>query len=169
MVINEVASSGPSGPFDEFVEVRNVCDRFVDVSSYELRGYDETGLPTGPPVSIPSYVVLLPRGSTGEFLTFVKADFSGTVADRVFVVVLNRGLLNIPDNGGLCLFDAAGRKVDCVGMGVRPAVGEGPPAQAMTAELAQLGAANARDILSTDTDHNQRDFSLHRRSAGAVN
>ncbi|SDZ20557.1 Lamin Tail Domain [Amycolatopsis xylanica] len=169
VVINEVSTRGPNGQLDEFIEIRNVANRPINLSGHQIRIYSansQVGV-----ISVPAGTVLQPRGNVGQFLVLTGQDFSGTIADESNVLPMFLvGAEGIPSNGGVAIFNGTGAKLDGVAFSLTvPAAREGQPAVPETVVTEQLEAANARDILSTDTDSNRVDFALHVRTPGALN
>ncbi|MFD8495718.1 lamin tail domain-containing protein [Amycolatopsis sp. NPDC059657] len=169
VVVNEVSTRGPNGQLDEFIEIRNVANRPVNLSGYQIRIYSansQVGV-----ISVPAGTVLQPKGNTGQFLVLTGQDFSGTISDEANVLpMFLQGVEGLPSNGGVAIFNQTGAKLDGVAFSTTvPAAREGQPALPETAVTEQIEAANARDILSTDTDNNRVDFALHARTPGALN
>ncbi len=173
LVVNEVATRGPSGVLDEFIEVSNVSNQSIELSNFEIRVYTPANqrLET---ISFPPGLVLDAKGSVNAMLVLTAPGFSGTVETGVQVVpYVLPGLVGIPDTGGLAIFTIAGAKID--GVAFSTAVTQAREGQAARPQTSVgsldplLGIASARDVLSTDSDNNLRDFSLHVRTPGALN
>ncbi|QUQ66574.1 lamin tail domain-containing protein [Kutzneria sp. CA-103260] len=171
VVVNEVATVGPNGPLDEFVEVRNVNNSPMDLSGWQLRVYNAANR-TVATIVVPAGIVLSPRDNIGQFLVLTGPTFGGTVADptNVLPLAVPGTTVGIPDNGGVAMFNPSGIKTDGVSFSTTAITPrEGTPATPQSQATAVLGASSARDILSTDTDNNRQDFSLHQRTPGAMN
>jgi hypothetical protein len=171
VVVNEVATAGPNGPLDEFVELRNISTNPIDLSQWQVRIYSAANqlLST---IEIPEGIVLSPKGNVGQFLVLTGPNFEGTVGDatNVLPLAVPNSAAGIPDNAGIGLFNPAGVKVDGVSFSANATTPrEGAAAVPQSPTTAELGASSARDILSTDTDNNRQDFSLHMRTPGALN
>ncbi|WP_216209621.1 lamin tail domain-containing protein [Amycolatopsis aidingensis] len=175
VVVNEVTAIGPNGQLDEAIEIRNITNQPLDISDYVIEVYDSVG--TEWEIQVADGTVLRPMGNVGQFLVLTGPNFSSLVQDATYVQPFN--LLNvqgIPTTGGVAVYNSQVNadqnqfKVDGVAFsfGASPAL-EGQPAIAENGTTAQLEAANARNILSIDTDNNRQDFSLHQRTLGAVN
>ncbi|WP_018686920.1 lamin tail domain-containing protein [Actinokineospora enzanensis] len=168
ILVNEVASRGPNGSLDEFIEIRNVSNAPVDVSNYVVRVYTATNVVVAP-ISLVG-IELAPRGNEGDLLTLTGAYFSGTIASGQTLPYMLPNVEGIPDNGGVAIYTLAGAKVDGIAFSNSvPAAREGSPAQSLLSVPDQLAPASARDILSTDTDNNRNDFTRHVRTPGALN
>ncbi|PPK70580.1 lamin tail domain-containing protein [Actinokineospora auranticolor] len=167
VLVNEVATRGPNGAQDEFVEIRNVSLNYIDLSNYVLRVYSSTNVLVD---TIPLMgIQLAPRSNPGEFVTLLGPNFSGT-ADGQTLPYAIPGLVGIPDNGGVAIYSVGGAKVDGVAFsaGANNAR-EGAAALSQVTVDDQLAAANGRDVVSSDTDNNQLNFSRHVRTPGALN
>jgi Lamin Tail Domain len=171
VVVNEVATNGPNGQLDEFVELRNISTNMVDLSHWQVRIYNAANQVVNT-IEIPEGIVLAPKGNVGQFLVLTGPNFQGTVADatNVLPLAVSNSTVGIPDNGGFALFNPSGVKVDGVSFSQSATTPrEGTAAFPQSAATAELSASSARDILSTDTDNNRVDFSLHQRTPGAMN
>ena len=170
VVINEVSTRGPNGATDEFIEVRNVSSRSLDLTGYTIRVYGPSNNVIDT-ITLPAGMVLQPKGNPGQFVVLTGQNFSGTIGDQTNVVpFFLAGTEGIPANGGVAIFSQTGAKIDGVAFRASAATPrEGQAALPETAATEQLGASNARDILSTDTDNNRVDFSLHQRTPGMEN
>ncbi|WP_026359966.1 lamin tail domain-containing protein [Amycolatopsis nigrescens] len=170
VVINEVTTVGPNGALDEAIEIRNISSQPVDISGYLIGIFNQANAVVDT-ITVPQGVVLAPKGNVGQFLVLTGQNFSGTVADQTNVLpFVMAGLEGIPSRGGVAIFNMNNSKIDGVAFSATAVTPrEGVAAQAETVLTQPLGAANARDLLSTDRDHNQLDFSLHQRTLGAVN
>lgn len=171
VVVNEVATAGPNGQLDEFVELRNNSTNSIDLSQWQVRIYNAANQ-TISTIEIPEGVVLSPKGNVGQFLVLTGPNFEGTVADatNVLPLMVPASPVGIPDNAGVAIFNPSGVKVDGVSFSQSATTPrEGTAAIPQGAATAELGASSARDILSTDTDNNRQDFSLHQRTPGAMN
>jgi len=171
VVVNEVATNGPNGQTDEFVEFRNISTNMIDLSQWQVRVYNAANqLITT--IAIPEGIVLSPKGNVGQFLVLTGPNFEGTVADatNVLPLAVANSSVGIPDNGGVALFNPSGIKVDGVSFSQAATTPrEGTAAIPQSAATGELSASSARDILSTDTDNNRLDFSLHQLTPGAMN
>ncbi|WP_033260599.1 lamin tail domain-containing protein [Amycolatopsis vancoresmycina] len=170
VVINEVSTRGPNGATDEFIEIRNVSNRAQDLTGYSIRVYGP-GNAVLDTITLPAGMVLQPKGNPGQFVVLTGQNFSGTVSDQTNVVpFFLAGAEGIPASGGVAVFSQTGTKVDGVAFNAAASTPrEGQAALPETAATEQLAAASARDILSTDTDNNRLDFSLHQRTPGMEN
>ncbi|MGW3965122.1 lamin tail domain-containing protein [Amycolatopsis sp. NPDC005003] len=170
VVINEVSTRGPNGATDEFIEIRNISSRAQDLTGYTIRVYGP-GNAVLDTITLPAGMVLQPKGNPGQFVVLTGQNFSGTVSDQTNVVpFFLAGAEGIPANGGVAVFSQTGTKVDGVAFNAAASTPrEGQAALPETAATEQLAAASARDILSTDTDNNRLDFSLHQRTPGMEN
>ncbi|GAA4524461.1 lamin tail domain-containing protein [Amycolatopsis samaneae] len=170
VVINEISTRGQNGLADQFIELRNVSTRVVDLTGYSLRIYGPSNNLVDT-ISLPAGLQLQPRDNLGQYAVLVAKNFSGTIQDQTNVVPFNlTGDQAIPSNGGVALVSPTTMKVDGIAFstGVTSAR-EGQPAVPESQATEQKNVANARDVLSTDTDNNRVDFSLHQRTPGADN
>ncbi|TWP47282.1 lamin tail domain-containing protein [Lentzea tibetensis] len=172
VVINEVSAIGPNGELDEAIEIRNMTGDQLSLEGYVVRLYSSTNqvLQTIPL----SGVTLEPRDNDGDILVLTGVNFSSTVAPGAQVQpIAFQGTVGIPVNGGVAIFGSAAPtavKQDGIAMSagaVTPK--EGTQAAPENITTAQLEASNARNILSTDTNNNRVDFTLHHRTFGARN
>ncbi|QFZ18138.1 lamin tail domain-containing protein [Saccharothrix syringae] len=167
LVVNEVMTRGPFGSTDEFVEIRNVSPRPVELDRFEIRLYLANGMYWG--FSFPvGTAALEPYGRQGDVLVLTGSAFSGTVPPEVQVLSLSPQV-DIPDLGGVAVYTEAGVKVDAVGFSfaVPPAGREGTPASPPPGGPALF--SSGRDAVSTDTDRNRTDFSLRDPTPGTPN
>ncbi len=170
VVVNEVSTRGPNGAVDEFIEIRNVSNRAQDLTGYTIRIYGPSNNVVDM-ITLPAGMVLQPKGNPGQFAVLTGQNFSGTISDQTNVIpFFLTGPEGIPANGGVAVFSQTGVKLDGVAFSASAMTPrEGQAAQPETLATEQLAASNARDILSTDTDNNRVDFSLHQRTPGQEN
>lgn len=169
VVINEVSVRGPGGALDEFIEIRNVSNNPVDLSNYQIKVYDQRNVLVNT-ITVPEGIILAPRGNLGQFLLITSQNFSGTISDETYVLPTVFTGEGLPNLGGVAIFSPSNTRIDGVAFSSNAtAAREGAPALAETVTTEPLGASSARDIVSTDTDNNRMDFSLHQRTPGAVN
>ena len=169
VVVNEVSVRGPNGMLDEFIEIRNISNNPVELTDYQIKVYDQRNVLVNT-VIVPEGIVLQPRGNLGQFLLLTSQNFSGTIQDETYVLPIVTTGEGIPNQGGVAIFNPSGAKIDGVAFSnVVTSAREGAPALPETVSTEPLGASSARDILSTDTDNNRTDFSLHQRTPGEVN
>jgi hypothetical protein len=167
-VISEVATRGPAGTQDEFIEIMNPNQALAfDLSGYQVRIY-------GPNnnllqvVQIPVGTVLQAFGSAGleeSFWVLGGAMFTGGFVDQPNAITID-----IPDNGGVALFNPGGSKVD--GFALSPTVFnavEGAAQVPQSPLLDQFASAYARNLLGTDINNNRVDFQLHVRTPNQPN
>ncbi|MEJ2854089.1 MULTISPECIES: lamin tail domain-containing protein [unclassified Saccharothrix] len=173
LVVNEVATRGPNGERDEFIEIRNLSTRPISLAEdFEIRIYQANG--QYQTVSFPEGITLEARGQQGDLLLLAGENFSGTAPGWVTQVPLDPKTVDIPDNGGVAIFTATGAKVDGVAFSSAiptTAAREGQPARPMTNLNVDplMYVSSARDVLSTDTDQNRVDFDLHVATPGELN
>ena len=167
-VINEVATRGPAGPLDQFIEIMNPSRTdFVDISGWLVQVYSSTNQLLQV-IIIPQGTVLQPVGAgLPQELVFTMAStaFTGGPVDQPGALVVD-----IPDNGGVALFNPGGAKIDSVAFspGATSAV-EGTPLSPQPAGLDPLAPAYGRNIVGADTNNNAFDFKLLTRSPGTLN
>ena len=166
--INEVATRGPAGPLDQFVEIANPSrTQAIDISNWQVRIYSSTNMLLQI-VIIPEGTVLQPLGSglaSDTFWTLSSASFTGGAVDQVGALAID-----IPDTGGVALFNPGGTKVDGVAFssGAVTAL-EGSPAVPQSASLDFLAPSNGRNLVSQDTNNNLNDFKLLERTPDDFN
>ncbi|GAA3862318.1 hypothetical protein GCM10022243_30930 [Saccharothrix violaceirubra] len=175
LVVNEVATSGPNGELDEFVEIVNVSSQTVKLAqNFQVRIYNAQNAQYKT-ILFPANTVLQPSGSVQSVIVLTGPDFSGTIQRGVQVVPYVLDLpAGIPDDGAVLISTNNNARVDGVAFSASvPAIArEGQPARA-TANLPVVDPTRyvsaARDVLSTDTDDNMLDFSLHTATPGDLN
>jgi hypothetical protein len=167
-VINEVATRGPGGPLDQFIEIMNPSRTdFVDISGWLVQVYSSNNVLLQV-IIVPEGTVLQPVGAGApEALVWTLATtaFTGGPVDQPGALVVD-----IPDNGGVALFNPGGTKIDGVAFspGVTAAV-EGTPLSPQPAALDPLAPAYGRNIIGADSNNNAFDFKLLTRSPGTLN
>lgn len=167
-VVNEVATRGPAGPLDQFVEIANPSrTQALDISNWQVRIYSSTNMLLQI-ILIPDGTVLQPLGSglaSDTFWTLTSAAFTGGAADQPGAITVD-----MPDTGGVALFNPGGVKVDGVAFssGAIAAL-EGSPAVPQSASLDFLAPANGRNLISQDTNNNLNDFKLLERTPDDFN
>jgi hypothetical protein len=166
--INEVATRGPSGPLDQFVEIANPSrTQAIDISNWQVRMYSSANMLLQV-VIIPDGTVLQPLGSglaSDTFWTLSSAAFTGGAVDQPGAIVVD-----LPDTGGVALFNPGGARVDGVAFssGAVAAL-EGSPAVPQSASLDFLAPSNGRNLISQDTNNNLNDFKLLERTPDDFN
>jgi Lamin Tail Domain len=167
-VINEVATRGPSGTQDEFIEIMNPNQgQAFDLSGWQIRIYGANNNLLQV-VQIPMGKVLQAFGSGGlqeSFWVVGGTTFTGGFSDQP-----NAINVDIPDNGGVALFNPGGSKVD--GFALSPAVFSAVEGQSQVPQsplLDQFGPSYARNLLGNDLNNNRVDFQLHIRTPDQPN
>jgi hypothetical protein len=166
-VVNEVATRGPAGTMDQFIEIANPSrTTAVDLSGWQLRIYNSSNTLLQV-VILPEGTVLQPFGSVADEGLFVLSStgFTGGPVNQPGAIVVD-----IPDTGGVALFNPGGAKID--GVAFSPAATtplEGTPATPQTVALDFLAPSSGRSIISQDTNNNAFDFKLMVRSPGQLN
>jgi hypothetical protein len=167
-VINEVATRGPAGPLDQFVEIINPSmTNAVDISGWQLQVFNSANQLLQV-ILIPQGTVLQPIGAgipSQELWVVASTSFTGGPADQPGAITVD-----IPDNGGVVLFNPGLAKIDSVAMsaGATSAV-EGTPLTPQAAALDPLGPAYGRNIVGADTNNNATDFKLLVRTPADLN
>ncbi|MET8763023.1 lamin tail domain-containing protein [Lentzea sp. NPDC004782] len=171
VLINEVSTMGPNGPLDEAIELVNTTDQQLDLTNWVLKIYNQQNqvIQTIPLMdTLGQPIVLAPKNNVGSTLVLTGADFSGTVSTPHVLPVNFLGTEGIPVFGGVAIFGSnspTAFKIDGVAFSssaITPK--EGTNAAPETPQTAALGGSNTRNILSQDTNNNQRDFSLQLRT-----
>jgi hypothetical protein len=167
-VINEVATRGPAGAMDQYIEIVNPSRTTVaDISGWLVQIYSSTNTLLQV-IVVPEGTVLPPLGAADiseTFWTLSSTAFTGGAVDQPGAIVVD-----IPDNGGVALFNPGGSKIDGVAFSpsaVTPL--EGSALSPQPAFLDFLSPASGRNILSQDTNNNLLDFKLMVRSPDAPN
>jgi hypothetical protein len=145
MVINEFRTSGPAGPNDEFIELRNLGSATVDLTGWSIAINTATnhresfGRILGPAVVAPGCHYLL-TGAGGP-----NAYSSGgiTLGDFRWASTF------FQDDTSFALLDPAGNLIDQVGLNASPLYVEGSPLAAL------VGRSRER---SGDSNNNAADF-----------
>lgn len=157
VVISELATRGPGGATDNFVEVTNSSGEPVDVSGWDIQRCNNNNF-TGSQVGIGDDVVLEPGDS---YLVAHATGYTGQRAPDASYPI------SIADDGGVRVLDADGELVDRVGFG-------SPDTNACVegAAAVPLSAAEGNDGLShhrvADTADNATDFAKAPRSVDDV-
>ncbi len=171
VLINEVSTMGPNGPLDEAIELVNTTDEQLDLTNWVLKIYNQQNqviqsIPLVDTLGQP--MVLAPKNNVGSTLVLTGAEFSGTTSTPHVLPVNFQGVEGIPVYGGVAIFGSnapTAFKIDGVAFSASAVTPkEGTNAAPETALTAQLNGSNTRNILSQDTNNNQRDFSLQERS-----
>jgi hypothetical protein len=165
--ISEVATRGPAGLQDEFIEIGNPTNAPLDIGGSYIQIYSAANVSLGT-IQIPFGVVLQPLDDvTPEtFWTIGGTAYSGIMPlDQPFAIPFD-----LPVNAGVALFNPFGAKVDAVAFstGAFSAL-EGTPAQAQPASLDVLEASNVRTVHLMDTENNRADFRFQYRSPDELN
>jgi hypothetical protein len=171
VLINEVSTMGANGPLDEAIEIVNTTDQQLDLTNWVLKIYNQQNqvIQTIPLVDTTgSQIVLAPKNNVGDTLVLTGAEFSGTTSTPHVMPVNFLGAEGIPVFGGVAIFGSSAPtafKIDGVAFSAGATTPkEGTNASPETAQTAQLNGSNTRNILSQDTNNNQRDFSLQERT-----
>lgn len=171
VLVNEVSTMGPNGPLDEAIEIVNTTDEQLDLNNWVLKIYNQQNqvIQTIPLMDATgSPIVLAPKNNVGSTLVLTGAEFSGTTSTPHVLPVNFLGAEGIPVFGGVAVFGSSAPtafKIDGVAFSASAITPkEGTNAAPETAQTAQLNGSNTRNILSQDTNNNQRDFSLQERS-----
>lgn len=155
VVINQVATRDAAGALDEFIELRTVSGA-QNIGNWTLRACPALGGPEVVLTTIPAGTQMKANGLVGQFFLVANGDasgYSGTPsADRTYSGVA------IDDLGGVVLRDSTGAFVDGVGFTDGLSCTETAKALAQLVAEDPLNLANARNVLSTDTDVNAIDF-----------
>lgn len=171
VLVNEVSTMGPNGPLDEAIEIVNTTDEQLDLNNWVIKIYNQQNqvIQTIPLMDATgSPIVLSPKNNVGSTLVLTGAEFSGTVSTPHVLPVNFLGAEGIPVFGGVAVFGSSAPtafKIDGVAFSasvITPK--DGTNAAPETAQTAQLNGSNTRNIVSQDTNNNQRDFSLQERT-----
>ena len=145
IVINEFRTSGPSGPNDEFIELRNLGNAPVDLTGWSIaintatNHRESLGRILGPAVVSPGCYYLL-TGAGGP-----NAYSSGGIALGDF----RWASTFFQDDTSFALLDPAGNLIDQVGLSASPLYVEGSPLAAL------VGRSRER---TADSNDNAGDF-----------
>lgn len=171
VLVNEVSTMGPNGPLDEAIEIVNTTDEQLDLNNWVIKIYNQQNqvIQTIPLMDAAgSPIVLAPKNNVGSTLVLTGAEFSGTTSTPHVLPVNFLGAEGIPVFGGVAVFGSSAPtafKIDGVAFSASAITPkEGTNAAPETAQTAQLNGSNTRNILSQDTNNNQRDFSLQERT-----
>jgi hypothetical protein len=167
-VINQVATRGPAGTLDQFIEIMNPSRTdAVDISGWLVQVYSSSNTLLQVMI-IPEGTVLQPVGAglpEDTFWTLASPAFTGGPVDQPGALVVD-----IPDNGGVALFNPGGAKID--GVAFSPgafAALEGAPLVPQLASLDPLAPSYGRNIVGADANNNVADFKLLTRSPDMYN
>lgn len=154
VVISEFRTVGPSGGNDEFIELYNLSNSAVDISSWTIRGSNNAAgvsirLTISAGTSIPAH---------GHFLATNSAasGYSGSVPGNQTYTT------GITNDGGIALFNSSAIIVDQVGMSTGSAYKEGTVLTPLTTNVnrgyeRKPGGSSGS---TQDTDNNGLDFQL---------
>jgi predicted extracellular nuclease len=150
VVVNEIATRGPGGAADEFVELRNVSDAPVDISGWQMQGCNSTGA-VGTRATVDQHVM----APGDHYLLAHSTGFTGEATpDATYGV-------GITDTGGARILDATGTIVDGVGFSSADTNlctrGEPVPSP-LTSGVDAQALAHTRDAAGTNTGDNATDF-----------
>jgi uncharacterized protein len=146
--ISQMATRGPAGATDNFIEITNFGDDAVAVGAWDIQRCNNTGTGfTGTQVRIPAGTTLAPGAS---YLVAKDPEYSGErVPDATYGV-------SIADNGGARILDADGVVVDGLGFGTNANnCTQGDPAPQLTSAEGGEGLSHRR---VGDTGNNAADF-----------
>lgn len=171
VLINEVSTMGPNGPLDEAIEIVNLSNEQVQLTNWVIRIYNQRNeiIQTIPLTDVTGQpLTLAPTNNVGSTLVLTGAEFSGTTSTPNVLPVRFLGDEGIPTLGGVAIFGSMAPtafKIDGVAFSTQVATPkEGVHAQPENQRTAQLAGSNTRNLLSQDTNNNQRDFSLQERT-----
>jgi predicted extracellular nuclease len=146
IVINEVATQGPGGAADEYIEIKNISGQEIDLTGYRIVYRSAAGTAD---VSILAFAAGT-KIAAGGYLLLANSGYTGT-KDFSF----SNGLS--ATGGGLAIRNGAldsGTIIDSLGYGnATNAFVEGAAAPAPT-----TAQALKRNATSTDSDNNSTDF-----------
>ncbi len=159
IVVNEVATTGPGGGFDEFVELYNYGSCTASLAGWKIVYASQSGSPQAD-----KWI-----GAGGDTLA---AGAYWVIGGNAFTGAKNATLLNpgsgLGNTSGIALFDPSAAKVDSVGYG-----GVSPSHPFVeTSAFSQAGTATksvGRSPNGKDTNNNSVDFMRVNRSPGAAN
>ena len=168
VVISEFRTRGPSGSFDEFIEIFNPGGSAIDIGNWMIMKV------AGCPINTKTELATIPIGTLlqpGQHYLIVKAVGEGTptpallvTADRYFpdAGTPDSPIYTIADNGGIALIDALGQVVDQVGMCNVSDYLEGTPLSTMSGNSEQSYERKPGGPTGScyDSDNNAFDFSL---------
>ena len=153
VVISEFRSRGAAGTADEFVELYNLSSAPVDISGYTLQYSSSGGSTPGVRATVPANVTL-PAGQ--HYLLTANAGPLTAQGDANFDAF-------IADNGGVGLFDAAGNRVDAVGLAPGTQLKEGTALATFPTDNDAANRSYERlplTVNNQDTQNNAADFQL---------
>lgn len=177
VMINEIATRGPGdalaappkpAALDEFVELRNVSASSQPIGGWKLLVVQNLTGATQEVVTIPAGTSLT---SGARYLIANSLGYTGTAApNQTYAAV------DIPDDAGVRLVNAAGATIDQVGFQAAAinAATETTPANPQTSATDPFNRSNMRLVCGTgaesvDTDNNGVDFLLRTRTPGTAN
>ncbi|MEZ4221481.1 MAG: lamin tail domain-containing protein [Polyangiaceae bacterium] len=157
VLVNEVASTGPNGGFDEFVELFNYGTCTASLNGWSVKYSSSSGAAQDVKWTGGAAVSL----AGGAYYVIAGPNFSGTPN----ATLSGSGL---GDNGGIALFDAGDNRVDSVAYGsvspTHPYIEGTAFADTPTSTKSASRTPNAKD-----TNDNSQDFTRLNRSPGALN
>ena len=159
IVVNEVATTGPGGGFDEFVELYNYGSCTASLAGWKVKYSSSSGA-----TQVDKWI-----GAGGDTLA---AGAYWVIGGNNYTGAKNATLINpssgLADKSGIGLFNPGAAKVDSVGYG-----GVSPSHPFVeTSAFSQTGTATksvGRSPNGADTNNNSADFMRVNRSPGAAN
>jgi len=165
--LSQVSTQGPGGVADEFVELQNVQEMALDISSYTLWGCTQTGqqilLATIPQGTILQGTTVDPNVETGRY--YLAANANGysrtTPPDQLYTGDIQR-LGGVLVRGVPTASNPQGAKIDAVGFSPANPCTETAPAPAQTMATPGGGSADQSVVRfgAIDTNINAFDFTL---------
>ena len=157
VLINEVASTGPAGGFDEYVELHNYGTCTASLTGWVLKYSSSSGASQDDKWTGGATDSLGPGG----YFVIAGANFPGTKNASLSGAGLG-------DDGGVGLFDTKATKIDSVAYGsvqlTHPFIETTAFPDSPTSTKSASRSPNA-----TDTNDNSKDFARVNRSPGAAN
>ena len=148
VIINEFATSGPAGAYDEFAELYNPTSNDIDITGWKLQYKSATGN---------TWQSKVGSGITGT----IKAKHFFLLASKSYSLSITPDYRHdanwqIADSGGhLRIIDTNGNLIDKVGWG-----NANEPEGSAAPEL-ETGKSLERKSLTTDADNNSVDFIIN--------
>lgn len=149
IVISEFRTAGS----DEFIEIYNPTNNWVDISGWKINGSNNTGTEQTR-ATIPAATILRP----GQYYLFASRSPFTIVGTSTITANLTYGT-GISDDGGIALLDTNNQIVDEVGMHVGSAYQEGTILAPLTNANRSYERLNGDPLGSCiDTNDNRDDF-----------
>ncbi|KAA2254656.1 lamin tail domain-containing protein [Solihabitans fulvus] len=148
ITISQIATRGPAGQNDQYIELHNISAQPVSLSNWSVKAC-LAGTQVVTELTFPAGTMLQPQGQISSYLLLVNpTGYSRAVGEDADFFI------TIPDSGGVMLANQFGSKIDSVGFSSN-ACASRTPAVPQNANLDQAS------LRVQNTGVNQQDFVLY--------